>query len=144
MIRRYLLVAAIALIAGLAGALIGQRLAPKPITPGSELHTVLHNKLDLDARQKQVIQALGEDFAKRKRALEDEMRADNRALAAAIAAEQGDGPRVRAAVDATHHTMGALQKETIRHMFAMRAQLRPEQAAKFDAAVRKALTEDTR
>ena len=59
-----------------------------------------------------------------------------------ITAEHGNGPRVAAAVDASHRTMGELQKETLAHIFAMRALLRPDQAAKFDAAVTKALTED--
>jgi hypothetical protein len=36
--------------------------------------------------------------------------------------------------------MGDLQKETLEHIFAMRAVLRPDQAAKFDDAVVKALT----
>ena len=49
-----------------------------------------------------------------------------------------------AAVDASHETMGRLQKETLAHMFAMRKLLRPDQTAKFDAAVTKALTEDAR
>ena len=40
--------------------------------------------------------------------------------------------------------MGELQKETLAHIFAMRALLKPDQAAKFDAAVTKALTEDAR
>jgi hypothetical protein len=38
--------------------------------------------------------------------------------------------------------MGQLQKETLEHIFAMRALLRPDQVAKFDAAVVKALTAD--
>jgi nickel and cobalt resistance protein CnrR len=36
--------------------------------------------------------------------------------------------------------MGDLQKETLEHIFAMRAVLRPDQAAKFDQTVVKALT----
>jgi hypothetical protein len=36
--------------------------------------------------------------------------------------------------------MGELQKATLRHVFAMRAVLRPDQAARFDAAISKALT----
>jgi hypothetical protein len=36
--------------------------------------------------------------------------------------------------------MGELQKETLQHIFAMRAVLRPDQTSKFDAAVVKALT----
>ncbi|MEO6361470.1 MAG: heavy metal resistance protein, partial [Sphingomicrobium sp.] len=36
--------------------------------------------------------------------------------------------------------MGELQKVTLQHTFDMRSVLRPDQAAKFDAAVTKALT----
>ena len=51
---------------------------------------------------------------------------------------------VSAAVDASHRTMGELQKETLAHIFAMRGLLRPDQTATFDAAVTRALTEDAR
>jgi hypothetical protein len=83
-------------------------------------------------------------FAVRRRALELEMRAENVRLAEAIAAEHGNGPRVTAAIDASHRTMGQLQKETLAHIFSMRDLLRPDQAAKFDAAVTRALTEDAK
>jgi len=72
------------------------------------------------------------------------LRADNARLAAAIEVEHGAGPRVREAVDRSHATMGALQKATLAHIFAMRAILRPDQAAKFDKAVVKALTAEAR
>ena len=68
----------------------------------------------------------------------------NARLAQAIAAEHGYGPQVAQAVDRTHHVMGALQKETLQHIFAMRAVLRPDQAAQFDSAVVKALTQPDR
>lgn len=100
--------------------------------------------MNLDADQERRLHELEEAFAVRRRALEAEMRAENATLAEAIAAEHGNGPRVAAAVDASHRTMGQLQKETLVHIFAMRALLRPDQAAKFDAAVTKALTEDVR
>lgn len=141
MTRRYLTIAAIAFIAALTGAFLGQRLMPKPIPPGAELHALLHDRLDLDAGQERALERLEAQFAVRRQALEHEMRAENRALADAIAAEHGDGPRVAAAVDASHRAMGELQKATIAHIFAMRALLRPDQAAAFDAGVTKALTE---
>src|SRR3546814_2746530 len=53
----------------------------------------------------------------------------------AIQAEHGYGPAVGAAIDRSHQAMGELQKETLEHVFAMRAVLKPEQAAKFDATV---------
>ena len=40
--------------------------------------------------------------------------------------------------------MGELQKETLAHIFAMRAVLRPDQAQKFDRVVVKALTADAK
>jgi len=55
-------------------------------------------------------------------------------------AEHGYGPEVSAAVDHTHQVMGELQKETLEHLFAMRAVLTPDQAARFDRTVTKALT----
>ena len=60
--------------------------------------------------------------------------------AEAIEAEHGYGPQVATAVDRSHQAMGALQKETLEHIFAMRAVLRPDQTDKFDDAVVKALT----
>jgi len=68
------------------------------------------------------------------------MRSDNAALAAAIAREHDDGPAVAAAVDRAHRTMGALQKATLAHVFAMRRLLRPDQTAAFDRLVVRALT----
>lgn len=143
-LQRYLLVALVAFAAALAAVLVARTwLAPQPRVE-SEVHALLHQRLTLDAAQEQRIHELEAAFAKRREALEAEMRADNERLATAIAAERGYGPKVAAAVDQTHHVMGALQKETLQHIFAMRAVLRPDQAAQFDAAVVKALTQPAR
>ena len=143
-LKRYLLVALVAFSAALAAVLVARTwLAPQPRVE-SEVHALLHQRLTLDAAQEQRIHELEAAFAKRREALEAEMRADNERLATAIAAERGYGPKVAAAVDQTHHVMGALQKETLQHIFAMRAVLRPDQAAQFDAAVVKALTQPAR
>jgi hypothetical protein len=140
MLRRYGLVALVAFAAALAAVLVARLwLTPQPRVE-NEVHALLHEKLTLDATQEQRIHALEAAFATRRAALESEMRADNQRLAAAIAAEHGYGPQVAQAVDRTHHVMGTLQKETLQHIFAMRAVLRPDQAAQFDAAVVKALT----
>lgn len=142
--RRFLFVALLAFLAAVAGVIVGRQLVEPEPHPGTELHGVLHEQMNLDADQERRLHELEEAFAVRRRALEAEMRAENAMLAEAIAAEHGNGPRVAAAVDASHRTMGQLQKETLVHIFAMRALLRPDQAAKFDAAVTKALTEDLR
>lgn len=139
-VRRYLLVALVAFAASLAALLAGRLwLTPEPRVE-SEVHALLHQRLTLDAAQERRIHALETAFATRRAALEAEMRADNQRLAQAIAAEHGYGPGVAAAVDRSHHVMGQLQKDTLQHIFAMRAVLRPDQAAQFDAAIVKALT----
>lgn len=143
-LRRNLLIALIAFAAAIAGVFAGRALLPQPSHTGAELHALLHEDFNLDAAQKSRLDKLELDFGVRKRALELELRADNARLAAAIEAEHGNGPKVAAAIDGSHMTMGELQKATLEHVFAMRAILRPEQTARFDAAVVKALTADTR
>lgn len=104
----------------------------------------MHDDLGLDSVQAAKMEEIERAFAARKGELERELRADNARLAAAIQTEHGYGPAVSAAVDHSHRAMGELQKETLEHIFAMRAVLKPGQAAKFDAAVVKALTAETR
>ncbi|MBA4353735.1 MAG: heavy metal resistance protein, partial [Novosphingobium sp.] len=64
----------------------------------------------------------------------------NSAIAAAMASEHQFGPKVAGAVDHSHMAMGDLQKETLAHVFAMRAVLTPEQATIFDREIARALT----
>ena len=140
--RRTLLVAIIAFAAAVAGVWLGRAmLGPKPAAD-SELHALLHDQLNLDPAQHAKLDALEGQFAVRRKALELEMRADNAKLASAIEAEHGYGPQVSSAIDQSHMAMGELQKETLEHIFAMRGVLRPDQAAKFDGAVVKALIAD--
>lgn len=143
-VGRYGLVALVAFAAALAAVLVARVwITPEPRVE-SEVHSLIHERLKLDERQEQRIHALEAEFARRRAAMEAEMRADNARLAQAIAAEHGYGPKVSEAVDRSHHVMGMLQKETLKHIFAMRAVLRPDQAAQFDAAVVKVLTQPAR
>ena len=139
-----MLIAIVAFVAAVAGVWAGRELFPSPPSPGVELHSLLHDGLELDEAQQTKLQMLESHFTVRRRALELELRADNARLAAAIEAEHGNGPQVAAAVDRSHGSMGELQKETLNHMFAMRQILRPDQARTFDRAVVKALTADAR
>lgn len=106
------------------------------------LHSVVHKNLDLSAEQDRRLDAIETRFAARRPALEAEVRAANRELAAAIAASDGDSPQVQAAVDHFHAAMGELQKATITHVFEMRSVLTPAQAEVFDEAVVDALHSD--
>jgi Spy/CpxP family protein refolding chaperone len=105
---------------------------------------VLHKTLKLTPQQHGKIDAIEARYAVRRKALEFEMRAANARLAEAIEEEHGYGPKVTAAIDHSHTVMGALQKETLEHLFAMREVLNPEQAKMFDSTVVKALTADAR
>ena len=142
--RNTWLFAAVAFLAALAGVLIGRSISERQQPQASALHELLHEELDLSERQLARIEELESRFAIRRGALQSELRMDNARLAAAIQAERGYGPRVTAEVDRSHKAMGELQKETLSHIFAMRAVLEPDQAEKLDRAVVKALTADAR
>lgn len=138
--RGLLLLVLLTFVAAVAGVVIG-RLYVVPAPPvENELHDLLHRDLKLDSAQHARLEAIEARYAIRRQALEAELRADNAWLAQAIRSEHGYGPQVSAAVDRSHQARGALQKETLEHIFAMRAVLRPDQTVKFDDAVVKALT----
>jgi len=136
-------VAVVAFLAAIAGVWVGRTFLPHH-AQGSELHDVLHHDLKLDDRQKAQLEAIEARFAVRRQALERELRTDNARLAQAIQTEHAIGPGVTAAVDSSHRAMGELQKETLAHIFSMRAIMRPDQQAKFDKAVVHSLTADGR
>ena len=142
--RRLLLVGLIAFAAAVAGVFVGRLVSDAPKASETELHALLHDQLDLTPAQDAKIDRIEADFARRRRALELEMRASNVRLAEAIKAERGYGPRVTEAIDHTHEVMGTLQKEPLVHLFAMRAVLDRDQAKMFDESVVKALTADAR
>ena len=142
--RRLLLVGLIAFAAAVAGVFVGRLVSDAPKASETELHALLHDQHDQTPAQDAKIDRIEADFARRRRALELEMRASNVRLAEAIKAEHGYGPRVTEAIDHTHEVMGTLQKETLVHLFAMRAVLDRDQAKMFDESVVKALTADAR
>jgi len=142
--KRIALIALVAFVAAMGGTYAGRALLAPEKQTETELHALLHTELDLDAAQQAKIEAIEQRFAARRKALELEMRAANAHLAAAMQTEHGYGPEVTAAIDHTHMVMGEMQKETLEHLFAMRAVLRPDQSVKFDRTVTRALTPDTR
>lgn len=135
---RYVLVAVISAAVALAVSHFGRGLISEK--HGSELHQLMHDRLDLTADQQARIDRLETDFSNRRKALDMALRQSNIALAKAIEAEQQIGPKVGAAVDASHMAMGELQKATLAHVFAMRAVLTPSQQTIFDREIARALT----
>lgn len=132
--KSIIVTAVLATLASVAATWVSATWVMRERQPPS-LHSVLHEELDLSADQNRRIDAIEARFAARRPALEAEIRAANQELAAAIAASEGDTPQVQAAVDHFHAAMGDLQKATITHIFEMRAELTPDQAEAFDAAV---------
>ncbi|MDP3552173.1 MAG: periplasmic heavy metal sensor [Novosphingobium sp.] len=135
---RYVLVAVLSAAIALAASHFARGLLPTK--HGSELHQLMHDRLDLTAAQQAKIDQLEEDFSNTRTALDAQLRESNMALARAIEAEQKIGPKVSAAVDASHMAMGDLQKATLAHVFAMRSVLTPSQQAVFDREIARALT----
>jgi len=143
--KRYpLLLMLLAFGAALLGLWAGRMLMKSEEPLENRFHALVHHELKLDAGQKATIEGLERRFAERQAAYDREMRDDNRRLAEAIAAEKGYGPKVAEAVDRSHQAMGMMQKETLQHLFAMRAVLTPDQARRFDAAMVGALTAPAR
>jgi hypothetical protein len=138
------LVVLVAGAAAFAGAWIGRTVTRPAEAPETALHRLLYHELNLNDDQRRRLAILNGGYADRKRQLEAAMRADNAAIATAMAREHGYGPAVEAAVDQSHHDMGTLQKATLEHVFAMRGLLDPGQAARYDQAVAKALTAPAR
>lgn len=104
------------------------------------LHDFVHEELDLDASQSARLEQLEARFAVERKELDLSLRAANARLAAAMDEEHEYGPKVAAAIDNVHGRMGDLQKATVRHVFAMRALLDPDQQARFDREVASSLT----
>lgn len=139
---RYAIVAIVAFLVALGALWIGQRVRSDEAGE-TRIHALMHRDLDLDPAQEARIDALEQDFAQRRRRLDDDLHRANADLAAAIAREHAYGPDVERAVDRSHVAMGELQKATLRHVFAMRGVLKPEQTGRFDKAVAEALTSPT-
>jgi Spy/CpxP family protein refolding chaperone len=142
-LRNLLFTVALALAAAAGGAFLCSHFVGARNSHQTMMDQAL-GELDLTPAQKSRIDALHRAHMARRTAYETEMRAANRELAAAIEADHKDSPRVQAAIDRLHHAMGGLQKETVAHLFAVRAELTPEQARRFDARITAALTHPAR
>lgn len=132
----------LALAAGVIGVWLGAQLLAPRAAPDNSLHAMVHEQLALTPEQERDLHAIEAAFAQRRQALENEMRKANAELASAIRASETAGPEVEAAVHHFHDAMGALQTETINHVFAMRRVLTPEQRTRFDEKIAEALTSD--
>lgn len=136
---RLFAVAAVAFLAALAAVYASRELLPEPHAEESDLHQLIHEEFTLTPEQDAKIDALEESYAEKRKAMEAELQAINVELAEAIVEEHEYGEKVARTIDRSHHVMGELQKETLRHVFAMRDVLTEEQAARFEQEVAKVL-----
>ena len=140
--RTIVVVTLLTAAAAAAGSWAGIHYGLRETQPNLGLDAVLHHELNLTQEQDRRIDALEAGFAAKRQMLEDEMRAANRDLAAAIMAEPSYGPRAQAAIARFHGAESTLQEETVKHVLSMRTVLTLEQIKRFDEAISKALTSD--
>ena len=140
--RQIGLIASLVVLTALVGAVggwVGARYGLESGRPQPSLDTVLHRDLHLTRDQSRRIGHLEAAFAARRVALEAEMQAANADLAQAIATQHVYGPDAERAIGRFHAAMGALQRETVIHVLAMRDVLDADQAALFDKTVTQSL-----
>ncbi|RAK60197.1 heavy metal resistance protein [Phenylobacterium hankyongense] len=140
--RSILLTIVLSVVAAAGGAWGGAHFVVGRMHHGTPFHQMVHEELHLTRDQDRRIDGLERDYAARRRALEAEMRAANADLAQAIRQGHAYTPAVQHAIDRSHQAMSQLQTQTILHVLAMRQVLTPDQAARFDETVGRALTED--
>lgn len=139
MVRSIVLTLVLSVVVAAFGAWGGAEYVIHRMQRPTPLHQLVHQKLHLSAEQQGRMAGIERDHATRQTALEAEMRAANADLAQAYQQDHAYTPKVQAAIDRFHAAMGALQKETMMHVLAMRSVLTPAQAAQFDETVVKAL-----
>ena len=140
--RAIVLTVVLSFLAGVSGALVGTRLLAPKASRDNALHALLHSKLNLSARQENNIAEEEKRFGAVRAQLEAGAHSANVELAKAIQTSKRDGPEVQMAIEQVHISLGNYQKETVSHIFRMRAVLTPEQAEIFDRAVAQALMQE--
>ncbi|MEO6338758.1 MAG: periplasmic heavy metal sensor [Caulobacteraceae bacterium] len=128
-------------LTGALGAWAGSQYVVSRMHQAPSLHEMVHGKLHLTPEQDRKVEDMERDYAAKRQAFEAEMRAANAELARSFQASHAYTPEVQAAVDRFHHAMGALQKESMSHVIAMRSVLTPDQARQFDDTVVKSLND---
>lgn len=135
----FVIIVLTAMAAGLGGW-VGVHLALHQTQAPAGLDVIVHRQIHLTADQDRQLAVLEARFSLLRKARQAEMQSANADLAEAIGVQHAYGQKAKQAVDRFHAAMGALQEDTIRHIFAMRTVMTPDQARQFDVLVAKALT----
>ncbi|MCF6292242.1 MAG: periplasmic heavy metal sensor [Robiginitomaculum sp.] len=137
--KNTLLLIILSLVVGLGGVWIGKALFTPHAVISTDLHAEIHNSLQLSSKQEQQIHLLEKEFAKRKKVLENQLKAANGSIADAIAKDHKLSADVTEAGEQYLIILGELQRETLQHIFKMRDVLNEDQAIEFDKLVIRSL-----
>ncbi len=137
--RNSILVIIFSFLAGIGGVWIGLKTLPNSNPTALNLHERIHREFALDAEQKRTLHRLEERYAVSQAKYNADLKAASLSLAAAIKEHHDLSPEVVLAEQEYLSVLGHFQTETLRHIFAMRAILSPEQAKKFDDIVLRSL-----
>jgi nickel and cobalt resistance protein CnrR len=140
-IRRLVLTLLLVVAAAIGGAWIGGRIFSPPPPQHTEFHQQLYEVLDLTTEQRQRLEALDRDNSKEETYQREALRIANRNLANLLEHEDAYNENIEAAIVEIHTAMNNLQVLTIKHIYAMREILTPEQRTEFDRLVADTLRE---
>ncbi len=140
-IRRLAITLLLVVAAAIGGAWIGGRIFSPPAAQHTEFHQQLYAALDLTAEQRQALEALDRENSKEETYQREALRIANRNLANLLEHEDAYNENVDAAIVEIHTAMNNLQVLTIKHIYAMREILTPEQRTEFDRLVADTLRE---
>ncbi len=139
--RRLALTLLLVIAAAIGGAWIGGRLfSPAPPTH-EDFHEQLYNVLNLTTEQRESLDALEQRNNKEEAFQRESLRIANRNLANLLEHEDAYNEKVEDAIVEIHTAMNGLQVLTIKHLYAMREILTPEQRTEFDRLVAGTLRE---
>lgn len=126
-------------LAGLA-AFVGARLGIEQSSVhrgalSDRVYELLDDDMDLSARQREEIAAIGDRYSPVRAQLQLRSRALNVTLAALMAEEQRFGPKTEEALAQLQEVMGERLKLSMEYMLEVRGRLTPAQRAIFDRRV---------
>lgn len=104
-------------------------------------HHWVHTQLGLSAEQEKQLAPIEQRYDEQRRHFGEVIRIANMELAQALLADEGDSPRVKAAIAKIQEAQGQLQDATLRHVFEMKPVLTPEQYSKLLNLTAKALSQ---
>jgi Spy/CpxP family protein refolding chaperone len=95
-----------------------------------DAHHWIHTQLGLTAEQEKLLAPIERRYDEQRRKFSEGIRLANAELGQALLADEGDSPRVKAAIAKIQEAQGHLQDATLRHVFEMKPVLQPEQYQK--------------